>query len=98
MGGGGGGGPGIKKVDWDAFDRQLNEQLYLNLLGPTVIASAIGMAASPSDCGGGSGLSTGMAWRGCWWRGAKRAPTVAKRAQVHGRASRPRRVGWRASP
>jgi hypothetical protein len=43
--------------------RRLHEHIYLYIVGPGVLASAVGTAASPGGWGGFSVFTTEIAWR-----------------------------------
>ena len=77
--------------DWDAGTRQIVGQIYTQLVGPQVVASAVGAAAPPGVYGPLYSLSTEMAWRQSREREINRPSNATAAAGLIG-ASAP--SGW----
>jgi hypothetical protein len=74
----------------DALTRTFHEQIYLYGVGPTIIAGAIGTAATPGGWGGVSVMSTELAWREWFWTGTNRLANEPRNAgSVIGMAAMP---------
>ena len=87
----------VEKPDWDDLGQEFQKQIYLQMLGPTVLTSAVGAAAPPGGAGGLSAIGTELAWRSWYEQMTEPSVVPADVASAVGAAAPPGGCGGLAA-